>query len=398
MIDLFNRQNISQTQDSLIFPKKLRSRHSYGRFNLTLLASIFLPLSLITGINIFINPYNIFDSPTVSGFNQGKPPLLKNARLMKSVQITKVKPKTLLLGSSRADYGLNPNNENLIHQPAYNAALPAATPYEMRRMLQHTLVNQPEIKTVIIGLDEFMFNELNKDFTEVEEHRLEKKHIDIKDILNTTLSYQALAASLETINYSRQHPNHIPYNDRGHLNLRPVDQDSSQRMRLFRGTLRSFYTNFPVYKMSQESLAEIQNIIRICQENQIDCHFFLSPPHATHLQAIYHAGQWPAYEQFKREIVKITPVWDFSGFNSITTEPLNRDIKNYIDSSHYRSEIGDMIISKMLDNPSVNYPKDFGIWLTPDNIDEHLKNTRIAQEAWAKRHPNDVKLAENPFN
>ncbi len=93
--------------------------------------------------------------------------------------------------------------------------------------------------------------------------------------------------------------------------------------------------------------------------------------------------------------MKIAPVWSFSGYNSITTEPISENLKNYIDPSHYRSEVGDLVLNRILEYNDEKVPDDFGVLLTPENIESHIEQVRSDREAWAKKHPDEVKLVED---
>ena len=92
--------------------------------------------------------------------------------------------------------------------------------------------------------------------------------------------------------------------------------------------------------------------------------------------------------------MKIAPVWSFSGYNSITTEPISDNMKNYIDPSHYRSEVGDLIINRLQKHQQEKVPNDFGILLTSDNVEFHLKKVRADREAWAVKNPEEVNLVK----
>ena len=97
----------------------------------------------------------------------------------------------------------------------------------------------------------------------------------------------------------------------------------------------------------------------------------------------------------KRELVKIIAVWDFSGYNSINTEPINNDMKNYIDASHYRKEVGDLVLNRLLDYQTEKIPKDFGVMITSENIEFHLAKILAEREVWAKNNPDEVILVED---
>jgi len=73
---------------------------------------------------------------------------------------------------------------------------------------------------------------------------------------------------------------------------------------------------------------------------------------------------------------KITNYIDFTGHNSITT---NKD--NYWDSSHLRVEVTKPLMARVF-NDQAHAPKDFGVLVTKENIETHLKNLRNQIESF----------------
>lgn len=107
----------------------------------------------------------------------------------------------------------------------------------------------------------------------------------------------------------------------------------------------------------------IRDIKEMCDEHGIQLIAFINPIHYLTYRENYPKG----LNAFKKRIVEITPFYDFSGLNRITT-------KNYYyyETSHYRPIVGDMIIRRIFDPE--NAPKDFGTYVTKDNINEHIAN------------------------
>ncbi len=375
-----------------------KSSRSFRYYNLLFLAVVSVPLLAVGLFNWAINPYGVFNSPEIIGINQAKLEKLKNGRLFKAVDITRIKPKTIFLGSSRTEYGLNPKHSALNNkQPAYNSALGAATPYELFRYLEHAIVNQPELQLVILGLDEFMFNELNKEDTGLSESRLEKRHLTIQDGINVTLSIQALQASQNTISLSKKFPEYRSFTPEGQLNLRQIDRDRSATNYRFERSTSIYFNTFPEFILSKKYLNYLQKIVDLCREKDIKLHIFISPAHAARLQIIEQAGHWQTYEQMKREIVNITPVWDFSGYNSITTEKIYNDMENYIDESHYHKQVGDLVINRILDYQTEKVPQDFGVLITPQNIENHLQKIRSEKAVWSENNPDVIELVRKVY-
>lgn len=78
-----------------------------------------------------------------------------------------------------------------------------------------------------------------------------------------------------------------------------------------------------------------------------------------------------------KELVKVTDYIDFTGHNTISENQLN-----YWDSSHLRKEITPTIFAKIFNDDTIEVPKDFGVFVTKENIDKHLKNLRQQIQAY----------------
>ena len=74
------------------------------------------------------------------------------------------------------------------------------------------------------------------------------------------------------------------------------------------------------------------------------------------------------YLAYLKDIATITDFYDFSGYNSITTNNCN-----YYERSHYRPFIGKLIAARIFNDKTVKVPDDFGQLVTKENITEHLQ-------------------------
>jgi hypothetical protein len=379
---------------------------SYTEFNLLFSLSALSVILTVCSVNIVVDPYGIFRFTIITGLNKFKPIQSQNVRLFKAVDVTRVKPKMVFLGSSRTDYGMNPSHPALEnYQPVYNLAILGANIYEVRRYFEHALANNPDLKKAIINIDFFMFNDLKEDTPDFKESRLEKTGLTISDAFNSIFSIDALIASARTVKANVENPQAMgPYYLNGQRDAEDTIENiygNQPNREIFRKTLKSngfidrANKGEKVYEISQSYLKELQIIVDLCKKKGVDCQIFISPSHATHRESIRVSGVWPLFEQWHREVVKIAPIWSFSGYNSITTEPISDNMKNYIDPSHYRSEVGDLVLNRILKYDEDKVPDDFGVLLTPENIESHLQQVRSDREAWAKKHPDEVKLVED---
>jgi hypothetical protein len=380
---------LSQKKRSNVPSKK------YRNFNLLFLMATATPMLFVGAFNFIVDPYDIFNTPNYFGINHSKPQKDNNDRLFKAIDVTRIRPIVILMGSSRAKQGLDPGHPALgTYKPVYNLAINGPNTYEVFRYLQHAISNQENIKEVILGIDFFMFNDFLKNQPSFSEERLEKQHISLPDATNALFSLDTLWVSLDTANSSLNEPNKdVAYGENGFMPNRNAN-DGKTKWR-FNQSLNLYFTLHANYKFSDKYLSDFKALVNLCKQHNIILKVFISPAHATEGEAIRITNQWKTFEQWKREITKITSVWDFSGYNSITTEPIKDRMKNYVDNSHYSRKIGDLILDRILSYQEEKVPNDFGTLLTSDNIEGVLKKNRINREVWAKNNPQDAQLVKD---
>ncbi|WP_293076813.1 hypothetical protein [Okeania sp. SIO3B5] len=375
--------------------KSVLNKRKYHRYNWLFLLSALLPVVAVGLFNIVVDPYDVFKTPKFWGINHSKPRKDNNDRLFKATDIIRIKPVTILLGSSRTKRALDPNHPALENnQPAYNLSLDNPNVYELRRYLEHAIANQKKLDLVIIGLDFFIFNSLIGTRQSFSEQRLEKKYIILEDLLNITFSLDALVASQETVIDSNKNlPNNIFDGENGFIPYLNVDPKKTKSR--FEKIMNNYYEGYyTTYQLSNQLLDEFKKVVDLCKKNQIKLISYISPAHATQWEIIKSSGQWSTFEEWKRKIVEISDVFDFYGYNSITTEPIHNDMENYRENSHYTPKVGNLILNRLLSYKEEEVPQDFGILINSENIESHLTKIRQDREIWAKNHPGEVKLVK----
>ncbi|NER30702.1 MAG: hypothetical protein F6J89_24580, partial [Symploca sp. SIO1C4] len=301
-------------------------------------------------------------------------------------------------GSSRTDLGLDPTHPALTNkQPAYNLGLVGPNIYEVKRYFEHSLANQPELKTVVLGIDLFMFNEYKINEVDFSEDRLEKENLTAQELLNVTLSTSAIQSSAKTIKSSIDSDAYYLYRPDG---MRYVygNEPNEPIPKKFKGSiggLRKGEGYYKKYQLSEEFLVNLQEIVDICKQQNIELKVFISPSHASQWENLRAAELWSVFEEWKRQLVKITPVWDFSGYNTITTEAISKDMENYWDSSHYRKEVGDLVLNRIFDYQKDKVPTDFGVLLTQENIESNLTKINTQREIWSNNNSDVVEFVES---
>lgn len=369
----------------------------------------------IVSFNWFMNPYGFYHSLEIKGINKFKSISAGKLRMANAWNIYKQKPNCIILGSSRSIYGLNSNHPGWDCQEVYNLAHHGTNMYETLRYFQHAHALEAQ-KRVVLGLDFLMFNAFDQKG---------KQGFDESSFITTAngninsqfSSYKKflMLGSIDTLNDSIQ----ILFNENdleANQNLEKIQLLGGLR-KLFRKVEKK-HMNKTWYKRphnyqffapetGQSSFDNLRKLLDIAYRDKIDLRMLISPSHARLWEALHAVGLWSKFEQWKREVVTINeqqakkygkqpfPLWDFSGYNAYTTETITDNMKWYWESSHYKQELGNIVLNSVFE---AKIAEDFGVLINAKNIDKHLADIRIKQQQYRKSHPIDAaevkKLAE----
>ncbi|NES90965.1 MAG: hypothetical protein F6K13_17930, partial [Okeania sp. SIO2B9] len=104
---------LSSTASNSSYPQKsekyVANRKKYRRYNWMFFLSVFLPIVTVGIFNIVVDPYDVFNTPNFLGINHSKPRKDNNDRLFKATDVIRIKPITVLMGSSKTKQGLDTN-------------------------------------------------------------------------------------------------------------------------------------------------------------------------------------------------------------------------------------------------------------------------------------------------
>ena len=349
-------------------------------FGLSLLGILFMG-----GVNYIVDPYGIYKT----NIFLNKPEQDKNIRLLKVVKVEDVKPVSISLGTSRTEYGYDPNHE-YFSKPSYNLAVSAASLYENRLYLEHA-IKQGNLKEVILVADWRMFNDpkmrkLN-DF---------ENSFNVENIYKQLFSVDLFRSSLNTIIKQKVKSSYLENGQRdwyfnqenidkqgGHLKVMNKDEESYYKK-------SDFKYNSNIYQDTKESsFDDFRKILELCYQNNIKLDIVFGPSHIRQWEAYDYYQDIETWYKWKKDVVlfveKIadeqekTPyrIMDFSVYHELTAEtvPTNtkEKMKYHWEASHYKKELGDIVLDRLLD---ISPYKDFGVELNIQNIDNHIQNLR----------------------
>ena len=172
------------------------------------------------------------------------------------------------------------------------------------------------------------------------------------------------------------------------------------------GSLEDYFKTYPVFTsypyMKIDDLPELDNCLNsikelkeICDVKGINFKVILTPLYIDY--AKYYSQD--DIDLFKVKLAEITDFWDFS-LSSVSTEP-----RYFYDEAHFRNCVGKMALARIYNDENVYVPKDFGIYITKENVRNNLVkyNSLVFNDTSYTRKVhilmygkiNDVSLLEN---
>ena len=381
----------------------------YRRYLIVCGITLLVLLALVGGINLLVDPDGRLGIVGAEGFNHVKIAPKRNSRQGKALYLQQCDYDLIIQGSSTAEIGLNPASALFEGKAVYNAALQASSIYELSRVAKFIALHQkPE--AVVIGLDFYAFNQ-TQTFADDYEQSLFAETLDVWGLARYALSIRTLRASVITVDWNvRDIVRRCADNGQETVfltfwkvkNIRDVFD-------LVQSRYISSPTNYADYRLGSDNLREFEDVLRLYVARGIRVYLFVPPLHAAQMTVIQELGLQPQYEEWERELVRMVArvnaelspakplmLWDFSGYNSITTEAVpdggeDTAMESWRDPPHFKPHIGDMILARIMGKESDRaIPSDFGIRLTQDNVEAVLAERSASALRYAQTDPDEV--------
>lgn len=371
-------------------------------------------VAVLAGFNYVVDPFSVFGAPHIAGFNANKVDFLEHLRLTNVYAVERIKPKCIILGTSRAGRGLSPDHPALADTPCYNMALPGISLYEMRRYFQHAQAIQP-LDKAILALDFREFNSAPDRSGAFSEARLAVDREGVAqfnlfsarlpDLAAALLSSKALLSSMRTVRQQRW----------ANITLATNGYWQSLTENIYHAAAFNAYTQNSFRRFEEiahndmifsQNADDLRALLRAAYQSTVKVSVLISPAHAWHWETLYQSGLWPRFEEMKRIIVSINheeatragkaeyQTWDFSGAAGPSLEPLPaggkyKAMRWYWEPVHYKRALGDAVLSRALTDQSLAFPvlAGFGTQITPANLEQYLHRLRALQKQYAEVHP-----------
>ena len=389
----------------------------------------------VATFNLVVDPYGIYHLVDRDGFNGMKSRAGQQGVLFKEHLLERSQSNAIILGNSRSEVGFDPEHPAFSRSgdPALNLAV-AGTHLGIAARLLHQAIATHRTHVVVLGLD-FVDARISGD---PESGRREYQALTAwksdsrKDWRRRTLEYlQTLAAldafydSIATLRDNRQ-----PYPPGlTRLGLNPLRQyaevvrlegfhmiflqrDRENISKLVQGPKEIFVQGTrtsPYFQVVREMVDD-------ARAAGIELHVVIYPYHAHMLEVLHLTKLWQPFESWKVQLAEILrqeaeaqpgrqpfPLWDFTGYNTYTTEPVppNGDHETqtqwYWDPGHFKKKLGDLILDRVLartDAPSSPSGPPGANLLTVD-LERHLASVDAGRSGYLAIRPDEAaQLAE----
>jgi hypothetical protein len=299
----------------------------------------------------------------------------------------------------------------------YNVALQGSNFYETYQVFTFAK-KTGRLKTVVLGLDFLLFSdkrEVAGDFPDSPFAGANRWLSNLKYLV----SPDTFSWSLQTVQDNRA-DRKSRYTAQGMRGRPPLaDEGRVNHRDLFIKILtRNFLVSEETYGDFSYGLDRVEmfrSLVHQCRAEGIALHVFIPPGHARDLEALRVLGLYPLFEQWKRDLVNVLAadaaqhpdtkpfqLWDFTGYSTLTTEDIplaaekGKPMRWYWESSHFKKELGDLVLDRLFSyhDPDHVVPEDFGVILTPENLEAHLTLVRAQQKRYSETHPQEVAEVE----
>jgi hypothetical protein len=372
---------------------------SAGRFCLIWLISLLATIGLAGLINYEIDPYDVYGSARMPGVNQFKAQAKNHMMLAKSYQVNRVRPTTVLLGSSRVLIGLDAQSASwpAYMCPVYNFGVPGSSSTSQFESLQETYWTG-HLKYVVAVLDFENFvqeDQVRRPLSEDQRrlHTLEDGRPNVyrsrqlfADSLLTLFTLGALEDSLATVLAQTREPT-LDLRPDGSANeaefIRAVTVDGyrvlfDQKESDVRKREPDLVRKLSNIRQKMPNLDQVAKMIEFCRERGVALALVIPPTHVDTLEIYWADGLWPRVEQWKTELAGLVQseggglvsLWDFEAYDQYATEarPKANDFQSatkwFWEPSHFKKTLGELMLKRMFGDGS----SDFGVQLTLTNV------------------------------
>ena len=381
----------------------INARHYLAIF----LACVLAALVLVSTVNYRVDPYLLhqWDTPLVQRL---RPTSEKLAVWGKTYAVARYRPAVVYIGNSRTEMGLPTSSMRTLFEgkSVFNSAVSGASIGDAILLAEHA-ARVSHVDTMVWGIDAPSFS-LELGSAGVEPGLTEggpaffarRALLNIKRGLSLDMTrdtWRILSGSYDGACLSSL----ALHGQRDQACITSRNHGWAGTARAFTPRLQEFGDGLGPTAPALQAFDT--SVGKLCRGGT-RLRLYINPTHALTLDALYWRGKWDAMQQWQRDLAWMAGryrrqgcdvrLYDFSGFNSITSEPIPqvtgaRAMRYYWEASHYRDNVGRYILARLFGG-APQPPADFGVELTETGIAAHQAAMRAARERYHAQHADET--------
>jgi hypothetical protein len=326
---------------------------------------------LVITVNVIVDPLWLFGHS--SPLNVGQDGFDERQLKTNHLHFFGLDADTLLLGSSR----MTIVDSQMMKGRSFNYSVSNMLPHEYDAYTSFARSRQrKDFQVIMIGLDFFGSSQ-----ERVDALRLEAPEAYINRSQEWNYRYRSLL-SLDTLDYSIRNMKLSaqlalggkPTRDYYLRNGRKVQRDP-EKERVNANIRKDLQVFDKMYGSDYRYNSRFREVLSVLRKNHPNTKFlvFTTPEYRPLFDLAMKNGRSADYSRWLTEIVEVFGgFYDFSGVNSVTS---NSD--NYVDAHHFRPHVARWIIDTISGEVNPEKPKDFGAYVTPETLSEHLAPLKV---------------------
>jgi hypothetical protein len=273
-------------------------------------------------------------------------------------------------------------------------------------------------KVIVLGVDFVTFTakpgvgsnlDLSLLSSNFSDYRLKRLWYDIKRSVTVDASEHSLTALRAMYNHRPYDPIDGPASVGGQTSgehMLRVTRLSGQYVKTFQRTLQDATVAPQVPAEVRGGLKMFEDFVAEACARKITVRVFSNPRHALAEYMLAENGHWAEVENWKVALADIgtryqrdcnIKIFDFSGFNSVTTERIDRmtpemGLANYWEASHFRDNVGKLVLRRLF-APDPSLPTDFGRELNNDTVAAINSLSNMERANFLLSHSSEILLA-----
>jgi hypothetical protein len=366
-------------------------------------------IAAVAGLNYQVDPYLTHQWGTPQ-MQRLRPQREKLSAWGKTYAVASLKPQVVYIGNSRTELGLPADFAAFAGQQVFNGSLSGASLSDAIGMASHAAYYGP-LSTVVWGIDAPSFHMAvgNTDFNR--ELVADGPLYPVRRMLLNLKRALTVDMTMDSIRLLRGKFGRVCHSSLVFRGQRD-DDCISDRIHGWGGTQAAILPRLSEFVRGDGPTADAlqafdASIGALCRD-RTRIRLYINPTHAMMLDTLFWAGKWQPVADWQQALAMLAArhraqgcdvrLYDFSGFNSVTTEAIplasgRKEMRYYWETSHYRANVGRMILGRMFGGAD-EVPADFGVELLPEMMPAYLVAQRAGIDAFHRDHPTETALAK----